>query len=398
MKRRGQNEGTIFEEKPGRWVAAITLGYEVKNGKRRRIRKKFVGATRRAVQQRLTAALREQQTGGSVPMQRDTVGGFLANWLESTRMKERAESTLASYKWITETYIVPELGTVPLTKLTQREINDFMGRKLESGLSTRTVQLCHAVLRSALSKAEKDGLVGRNVAKLAEPPRQESRPPIEPLTAFEARLFLSALSGHRLEALYSVALAIGLRRGEALGLRWQDLDVVNGSLSVCQTVKRILGKGLIVESKGKTKGSLRMLPLPAFAVRVLLEHQKRQAVERAFAGDAWQDHDLVFPSNIGTPLEPRNLVRHFHATLEKVKIDRRRFHDLRHTAASLLIAQGATLHEVKEILGHTQIRLTSDLYGHAFMAAKREAVDRMDSILDPLAPSVAPFAVLGRPN
>ena len=217
-KKRGQNEETIYEEKPGRWVASIHLGYKILNGKRRRIRKKFVASTRGAVQTRLTEALREQQTGGVVPLQLESLGAYLQRWPDLLRSKGRSESTIASYKWIIKTYLEPELGTVPLTKLTQVDVNTFMQRKLESGLSARTVLYCHAVLRSALSKAEKDGLVGRNVAKLAEPPRQSSSPRSEPLSAPNARRFLSAVKGHRLEALYSVALALGLRRGEALGL------------------------------------------------------------------------------------------------------------------------------------------------------------------------------------
>jgi integrase len=168
---------------------------------------------------KLTEALRQQQTGGAVPIQRDLLGLFLTKWVEALRSKGRSESTISSYGWLVETYINPEIGSVPLTKLTQRDINDFMQRKLDAGLSARTVQYCHAVVRSALSKAEKDGLVSRNVAKLAEPPRQSSSH-VEPLSPEDARKPLAAVKGHRLEVLYSVALAIGLRRGEALGLEW----------------------------------------------------------------------------------------------------------------------------------------------------------------------------------
>jgi integrase len=318
------------------------------------------------------------------------------------RMKGRSESTIASYTWLAEKYIEPEIGMIPLTKLTQVNLNDFMQRKIEAGLSPRTVGYCHAVVRSALSRAEKDGLVARNVAKLATPPAQTGGPKIEPLTPQETRLFLAAVAGHRLEAVYSVALALGLRRGEALGLEWPAVDLEAGVLSVTQTVKRVKGKGLLIERIAKTPKSLRMLPLPAFAIRALIAHKEQQAQEREFAGDEWREHGLVFTSTVGTPIEPRNLVRHFHATLKAIKIDRRRFHDLRHTVASLLIAQGATLHEVKDILGHSQIRLTADLYGHIYMDAKREVISRMDDVLGPqtgrVAPSVAPSGPKARLN
>ena len=405
-KKRGQNEGTIFEEQPGRWVAQITLGYKIVDDKRRRIRKKFVATTRDAVHKKLTEALREQQTGGIVPMQRDSLGGFLDRWLPTLRAKGRSEATLESYAWLIKKHITPEIGTVPLTKLNQRDLNDFMQRKLESGLSARTVAYCHAVIRSALGKAEKDGLVGRNVAKLAEPPRQQAAS-IEPMAAADARRFLSAVSGHRLEALYAVALAVGLRRGEILGLEWASVDLKRGTLAVTQTAQRVKGKGIILSRTAKTDKSLRMIPLPSFAVRALKAHREQQEQERRFADATWREHGLVFTTAIGTPIESRNLLRHFHATLDALKIPSHRFHDLRHTAASLLLAQGATLHEVKEILGHSQIRLTSDLYGHAYMAVKKEAVARMDSVLAPkprrarpipVAPPVAPQLISRRVN
>jgi integrase len=354
------------------------------------------------VHKKLTKALEEQQSGGIVPLQGDSLGAFMRKWFGMLRMKGRSESTISSYEWLTKKYIEPEIGMISLTKLTQIDLNDFMKRKLDAGLSPRTVAYCHAVVRSALSKAEKDGLVGRNVAKLAEPPTQTGGSKIEPLNVGEARLLLNAVAGDRLEALYSVALALGLRRGEALGLEWKAIDLEGRILSITQTVKRINGKGILLERTAKTEKSLRTLPLPSFAVRALFEHKERQAEERAFAGEQWREHGLLFTSTIGTPIDPRNLVRHFHATLKALKIDRRRFHDLRHTAASLLLAQGATLHEVKDILGHSQIRLTADLYGHMYMDAKRQVVSKMDDILGPqtgrVAPSVAPSTTKSRLN
>lgn len=404
--KRGQNEGTIFEERPGRWVAVITLGYKMVDGKRRRIRKKFVAPTRGAVQKRLTEALRQQQTGGVVPIQRDSFGGFLDRWVPTLRAKGRSDATVNSYAWLIKKYIAPELGTIPLTKLTQIDINDFMHRKLKSelnpkGLSPRTVGYCHAVIRSALSKAEKDGLVGRNVARLADPPKQEHKP-IAPLMPADARRLLITVQCDDFEAIYSVALAIGLRRGETLGLEWAGVDLKDGTLKVTQTAQRIKGKGIVLRKKAKTDKSLRMLPLPPFAVRALLAHRERQERARLFAGDEWQEHGLVFTSSIGTPIDPKRLGNHFKKALKTIKVDHRSFHNLRHTAASLLLAQGATLHDVKEILGHAQIRLTSDLYGHAYMDVKREAVSRMDLLLDPnpnpVAPPVAPLDPKARPN
>ena len=207
----------------------------------------------------------------------------------------------------------------------------------------------------------------------------------------EARRLLAAAAGDRLEAFYSVALAVGLRRGEALGLTWSDLDLQKGILTVRQALQRTGGKLKLSETKSAS--SRRTVPLPVFAIEALKRHRERQRTEREFAGDRWKESGLVFCTSIGTPMEPRNLTRHFHGILQVAKLPRRRLHDLRHTSASLLLAQGATLHEVKEILGHSQISLTANLYGHGYVEVMRSAVSRMDSVLappNPLAPSLAP--------
>jgi integrase len=276
-----------------------------------------------------------------------------------------------------------------------------MQRKIDAGLSSRTVRYCHAVIRSALTRAAKDGLVARNVAMLADPPALDKRHRVEPLTPEDARRFLAVVSGHRLEALYSVAIAVGLRRGEALGLEWVGVDLERGVLQVTQTIQPIRKKGMVTRRAGKNDKSLRMIPLPGFAIAALSRHREIQAQERAFAGEDWKERGLVFTTTIGTPLQPGKLLKHFHGALETLKIDRRRFHDLRHTAASLLLAQGATLHEVKEILGHSQIALTADLYGHAYTSVLRGTVDRVGSLLapqNPVAPQLAPLAATSKPN
>jgi integrase len=400
MKRRGNNEGCIYEERPGRWIAQITLGYKILDGKRRRVRKKFVASTRNAVQRKLTGALREQQTGGIVPVERDTLGQHLTNWLKGLSARGRRMKTIESYTWLATKHIIPELGQIKLTRLTQRDLNDFMEQKVAAGLDG-TARHCHRLIRSALSKAEKDGLVCRNVAKLAEcPPAPKHSGSVRPLSPTEARDFLAAVSGHRLEALYSVALAIGLRRGEALGLEWTGLDLDRGLLSVTQTVQRIKGKGMVKERAAKRERSLRTVPLPPFAIGALRRHRENQQRERDFAGQAWKENGLVFASTIGTAIEPTNLRKHFKSVLKLLKIDSRRFHDLRHTAASLLLAQGATLHEVKEILGHSQIALTANLYGHAYTSVVQAAVDRVGSLLVPnqTAPQMAPLVKNDKPN
>ena len=405
MSKRGQNEGSIFEEKPWRWVALLTLGYEVRDGKRRRIRKKFTAKSRKAAQKKLTEALREQQTGGAVPIQKDTLGVYLDTWVKKLS-KKRKPSTIANYEWAIG-HIKPALGNVPLTKLEQKRINEFMEDKVAAGLSAPSVRNLHRVLRSALSRAVKDGLANRNAAKLADP-HAGGHSRVEPLTPDQARRFLDAVSGDRLEALYTVAFALGLRRGKAVASRVVDVDLQDRTLRVQQTMQRIRtnpkgekGKrSKLVINDPKTESSQRSIPLPVFAIEGLKRHLERGERERAFAGERWKDTGLLFTTMSGTALEPRNVVRHFHKVLNTLKLPHHRFHDLRHTAASLLLAQGATLHEVKEILGHSQIAVTADLYGHAYVSVMRESVDRVGSLLapqatteNPVAPSLAPSGV-----
>jgi integrase len=211
-----------------------------------------------------------------------------------------------------------------------------------------------------------------------DPPRVR-RPEIHPLTPEQARTFLDAARGDRLEALYSVALAIGLRQGEALGLRWEHIDLDGGELRVRVALQRIAGKLQLVEPK--TRQSRRTIPLPQVAVNALRAHRVSQLEERLLAGDRWVDTGLVFCTPKGTPLDARNVTRRFQKLLKQTDLPHQRFHDLRHTCATLLLVQGVPPRVVMEILGHSQISLTMDTYTHVVPALKREAANRMDALL-----------------
>jgi integrase len=382
MKKRGDGDGTIFEQRPGRWVAVLSQGSKTVDGQRKRIRKKFVGKTRDGVRKKLNKALGRRDRNLPVSDSRMMFGGFFVQWLADRRPHLKA-STHASYQWLGEKYILPVFSHVRLSALTAAMINAFMSELMASGLSPRTTQYCHAVIRAALKTAEKQDLVARNVARLADVPPQVQTE-VKPLEPHEAVRLLQAVKGHRLESLYSAALAVGLRRGEALGLAWPDIDFENGTLTVRRTLNRVNGK--LRFDTPKTKGSRRTIPLPPFALKSLREHRECQLRERALMGEDWKgaEFDLVFTTSIGTPLEPRNVLRHLQATLAALNIPHHRFHDLRHTAASLLVAQGASLHDVKEILGHSQIRLTADLYSHLYLSAARKVVDGVESVLAPV--------------
>lgn len=373
-RKRGQGEGSIYKRKDGLWAAAVNLGYQ--GGKLRR--KVYYGKTREEVQERLVAALSDVQRGIPIPTERQTLAQFLQSWLVEVVKPSVRPKTLKTYDYIVKLHIVPELGKKVLTKLSPQEVQRFLNDKLKSGLSARTVRHINDTLRCALNMALKWGLVSRNVATLVGPPRIQ-RKEIRSFTPEEARTFLEAIKGERLEALFSVALSLGLRQGEALGLRWQDVDFDARTLRVNFAIQRIEGKLQMVEPK--TERSRRVLPLPKSVISALRAHRSRQLEEKLALGPEWQESGLIFTSSIGTPLEPRNVVRKFHAMLKNAGLPRSRFHDLRHSCASLLLAQGVHARTVMDILGHSQISLTMNTYAHVMPAMKEDAMDLMDSIL-----------------
>lgn len=397
--RRGQREGSIFKRSDGRWAAVLNVGW--RDGKRHR--KYFYGATRGEVQKELTAALRAQHQGLPVAPERQTVRQFLTTWLSECVRPSVRPRTFVSYSQLVRVHVAPGLGHIVLSKLSPQDVQAFLNTKLKARrgnvskrkpnnpdersaeaqdattLSPRTVQYLHAVLRRALGQALKWGLVARNVATLVNPP-QVRRLEVQPLSPGEARQLLDAIDGDRLAALYSVALALGLRQGEALGVRWQDVDLDAGTLTVRKTMQRVYGKLELVDPK--TTKSHRTVALPDVAVAALQSHRVRQLEERLLAGSRWQESGLVFATAIGTPLDGRNVTRHFQKLLKDAGLPRQRFHDLRHTCASLLLSQGVHPRVVMETLGHSQFKLTMDTYSHVIPELQREAAGRIDEILE----------------
>jgi len=246
-------------------------------------------------------------------------------------------------------------------------------------LSPRSVEYAFSVLSRALNVALRWDLVPRNVCKSATPPRVPKHE-IKPLLPEEARQFLAAIKGDRLEAMYVVALALGLRKGECLGLRWNDVDLDAGNLNVRYALQRLKGKVELVEPKSER--SRRQIALPEFALRALKAHRARQLEERLLAGTKWQDTAHVFANALGAPLDPRQINRDFRRALTKAGLSAQRFHDLRHTAATLLLVQGVHPRVVMELLGHSQISLTLGTYSHVSPALQREAADKMNALLD----------------
>lgn len=372
-RKRGQGEGSIYKRNDGRWAAAINLGYQ--EGKLKR--KTFYGATREEVKDKLVGALNDQQKGLPVITERQTLAHFLEQWLEVVRPSVRPKS-YRFYSDHVNLHIAPALGKKRLEKLTPTDVQRLVNDKLQSGLSPQTIRHIITTLRAALSVAIKWQLVYRNVAALVSLPRIQKQE-MKIFTPEQANAFLDYVKGHRLEALFVMALTLGLRRGELLGLRWSEVNLDAGQLRVNCALQRFDGKLHLVEPK--TEKSRRVLPMPSLLMAALRAHRTRQLEERLALGSCWQETGFVFTSTIGTPLEPRNINRTFDALLKNAKLSKIRFHDLRHSCATFLLSQGVSPRTVMEILGHSQISLTMNTYSHVLPEMTRAAVSVMDAVL-----------------
>jgi integrase len=375
-RRRARGEGTIFKRQDGRFASVVSVGY--RNGKR--VRKTFYGKTQRAVLDQMTKARRDQQLGLPVVTEKQTAAAFLTEWLEGTARPRLKGRTFLDYKRIVEKHLNPAFGKVALTKLGPEHVRSLLAKKTTEGLSPRRVRVIRAVLHTALDEAFKWGRVARNVADLVKAPRT-TRFQATILNEHQARALLKAATNHRLGAVFSVALAVGLRLGEALGLRWEDVDLQAGTLTVRQALQRIDGKLHFVEPKSEK--SRRTIPLPETTAKTLKRHRICQKRDRLKAGAQWQGSTLVFTSTVGSPLDERNVRRAFKEVLDsaKPKLPRMRIHDLRHTCATLLLAQGVHPKVVQEILGHSQISLTMDTYSTVLPTVSRAAAEQMDAVL-----------------
>jgi integrase len=391
-RKRGNSEGSIYRMQDGRWRAAVTVGKDA-NGKPKR--KVFTGSTRHEVAEELAKALRDQQRGIPINPGKQTVGMFLMAWLENTVKPSVRPKTYRSYEQMVRNHLVKAipaeewekreldsvagLKDIPLAKLTLQKVQEFFKEKLGAGNSPALVRYLRVVLRVALNEALKEDLIVRNVAALATPPRVEKKV-IEPFTPEQARNFLKAALGHRLEALFTVGLAVGIRSGECSALRWLDVDLDKGAISIRHTLQRKKGEGLVLLPP-KSEKSRRTIELPESCTAALKAHKERQQQERLWAGSRWVDQGYVFTSSIGTPIDDRKILKEFDALVAAAKLPKQRFHDLRHACISLLAAQGVPAKVIAEIVGHSDIRLTQNVYQHVYREAKRAAAEKMDALL-----------------
>jgi integrase len=403
--RRANGEGTIYARKDGRFEAKVYV--TTPHGER--VRKPLYGKTYEEVHEKLTEILANEHRGIPMAGTSLTVAEYLTYWIEEVATHRVRPTTMVSYNPIVRKHLIPGLGKKRLDRLSPKDVRAWLNRFRNSCLccslgkdtqrtemkrrccakpggacckqrpSDRTVRYALVLLRAALDHAMREELIARNVAKLVEI-RSGHREEFRPWTLLEAKTFLNSLRDDRLFAFYALALGLGLRRGEALGLHWSDVDLSGGQLQIRQTLQRIGGQ--LVRLDTKTQRSRRVVALPEPVVRALRQHKARQNEDRLAAGVRWQETGYVFTTRWGTPIEPRNINRHFARACKEAGIRKIRVHDLRHTCATLLRAQGTAAEVVSDLLGHADVRITLDIYTHVDLDRQRSEVDRLRNMFD----------------
>ena len=374
-----KHPGVLYNDARERWEQRVTI-----DGSRHL----FSAKTAAEVAAKVRAA-QERAARGLVPVEaRRTVGAYLEWWATEILPMEVAASTLETYRHIIHLYIAPHIGSLQLAKLAPADVSRMLGR-LERGdptarpprqpVSPNTRRAARSVLRRALRRAEQEGIVARNVAAIADGVRVP-QPEGRTLDPQQARQFLAHTAEHRLGPVFAVMLSLGLRRGETLGLAWPDvaLDTTPPTITVQRSLKRLQSVGLSLDQP-KTRSSRRTLHLPQQLADVLVEHRRRQAAERDHAGPEWVAMplgvDLVFRTPFGTAIDPANFRNATYAATVAAGIGRWSPHELRHSAASILLAMGVPLKTVSETLGHSSIRVTADVYAHLLAPARQDAAD-----------------------
>ncbi len=369
--------GSIVKRGKNSWSVIVDLGRDPVTGKRRQLWRSVKG-TKRDAQVVLTQLLHQRDTGVDAPPGKTTVGEFLQLWLQTYAAPNTAPKTYERYEQLMRVHVVPLLGNIPLSKLRPLHIQGVYQRVREKGQSARTALHCHRVLKQALGHALKWQLLARNPAEAVDPPRPE-RHEMPSFTSDEVRRLLSAADQTPHGPLVYVAVMTGLRMGELLGLRWRDVDLDAGRISVRQTCQWLPKRGFIFRQP-KTYRSARPVSVADGVVERLRQQRMRQAEERLAAGSAYDNNDLVFANAVGKPIHP-NRLREAWARIGVRAGLKLRFHDLRHIHASLLLQQGVHPKVVSERLGHSTVAVTLDIYSHVVPSLQSQAASQLEELL-----------------
>lgn len=369
MSKRGNGEGSIYQRKSdGRWVGSVTLPDGT--------RKVFYGQKRVEVAEKINNALHDLSRGILATGPNVTVQEYTEHWLEEIHKPMIKLKTYTDYQGLLRNYIVPGLGAIKLQNLTPQQVQAFYSKKLKEGFAPKTVKNIHVLLHKALNDAVKWNMLPRNICDAVTPPRLSHKEHTV-LTVEQARTLLKQVENHHFKALLTVALITGMRCGELLALHWSDIDFAHCSLQVQRTVAHFKNLGY-VESEPKTAKSRRQIKLPFFAVEILINHQAQQNELKNKNANVWVDKNLVFTGIEGNYISLTTLRETFNKVLKQAGLPHMRFHDLRHSAATIMLSRGTHPKVVQEILGHSQISITLDVYSHVVPSMQDEVTKRWD--------------------
>ena len=377
-KKRANGEGSIRKRKDGRWEGRYTAGRDPETGKA--IYKNVLGRSQAEVKEKLKQAIGEAQALDITKAGKYTVGDWMEVWFQDYAKIKVRPSSHQTYQGYIHNHIRPNIGDIPLEKLASLDLQKFYKKLLTQGrvdrveakgqpkgLSAKTVRNIHQILSSALKLAQEQRLILTNPAEGCALPRVEHQE-MKTLTTVQLASFFREARESGVFELYYLELATGLRRGELLGLKWEDIDLERGDLRVRRQVSRINGE--VVEAPLKTKNAYRTLPLAEDTVIVLKEQRRK------VGNSPW-----VFPSPNGGPISPDSVLHMLHRVLKRAGLPKVRFHDLRHTFATLALQNGVDVKTVSGMLGHFSAGFTLDTYAHITSAAQRQAAQTMGSVL-----------------
>ena len=376
-RRRGNNEGSIVKLPSGTYRAQISIDGQ---------RLGFTSKSRGECQAWIRKMLDQIDEGLTFKGTQTTLEDFLTGWLVIAKTTLRPKPA-QQYEKMAMNHIIPVLGKVKLKDLRPDTIDSFYQNRIKASVGVRTIRYCHAVLHRALEKAVLLGQLTRNPVDGATPPRM-SQAETTVLDETQVVQFLIAAQGNRHEFLFNLAVKTGMREAELLGLKWADLDWRSGVLQVRRQLQRIDGQGFIF-CEPKTKTGRRSIQLGEASLQMLRKQFEKQRREKEVAGERWKENDLIFASSIGTPTELRNLLREYKKVLRKAGLPAIRFHDLRHTAASIMLKHGIPVLTVSRILGHSKPSVTLDIYAHMIPGMQDQAAKLMDEVLTPIPVSLS---------
>lgn len=374
-KRRGRGEGAIYKLKHRNlWATIVTIGYDRAGRRKRRY---VYGETKKEVQDKLLKLQNDVSKGTLVNIDKISVGEFLCRWLEDSVKNSVRPSTFARYELVIRKHVIPYIGDIQLKHLSVLHMQSFYSQLERENCPSRTRQMTHVILKRALSQAVQWGQILRNPCEFLAKPKVPKRA-IRYWDRHEIELFLKTAKGNRLYALFVLAVTTGLRQGEIFALKWSDLNFENKTLSVTRSTYELKGKIFVGEPK--TQKSRRCIDLPQFAVGALEEHYTRMASEN-------HHHDWIFCDTTGKILRRSNFrKRCFIKLIKQSGLKPISFHDLRHSAATLLLTQGVHPKVVQERLGHSQISVTLDTYSHVLPTLQKEAAQKIDDVFMAQAP------------